>query len=114
MVLLEASCLDVRKKPHVPKVYIFIHIRIELRPPEDSSAVVVKSRVDLFNNQLRPRQYRASRDDKRKSRRAQAWHSGSRVRWGGNRGSIRSDHDAGLQVSHLGHSQRMRPEELQR
>ena len=43
MVLCDASFPNVGKKPHVPKVYIFIHICVEFRLPEDPSAMVIKS-----------------------------------------------------------------------
>ena len=33
MVLCDASSPNVLKKPHVPEVYIFVHVRIEFRLP---------------------------------------------------------------------------------
>lgn len=72
MVLCDASFPNVGKKPHVPKVDIFVHIRVEFRLPEDTSAMVIKSWVYLLDNKLRPIKYLALKDNKRKSRRGQA------------------------------------------
>jgi hypothetical protein len=43
VVLGDASLPNVRKKCHVAEVYIFVHVSIEFRLLDRSTAVVIKS-----------------------------------------------------------------------
>ena len=52
MVLCGAFFPNMCEKPYVPEVYIFIQIGVEVRLPEDSIAVVIKSRMYLSYNKL--------------------------------------------------------------
>ena len=52
MVLCGALFSNMREKPYMPKVYIFVQIGVEVRLLEDTIGMVIKSGMYLSYNKL--------------------------------------------------------------